>query len=295
MSSDIQYSFEAIGTSWVIDIYDFPNDLSKDLLLQKITQRIDQFDQTYSRFRADSLVTQISKQKGEFEFPEDSLPLFALYQKLYQETQGLVTPLIGQLISDAGYDADYSLKSKKVKSPPKWEDVMTFKDRKLVTKEPVLLDFGAAGKGYFIDIIAELLNKLSIQKFCIDAGGDILYQNSDKKPLTVGLQNPENLNEVIGTIDIKNESICGSAGNRRVWGKYHHIINPKSLESPQDILATWVVSQSCMIADGLTTALFFVDPAVLKSSFNFEYLIVYKGLEVKKSANFEAQLFLANL
>ena len=290
-----QFNFKAIGTTWRIDIFKPLSDVQSRDLLSKINARIEIFDKTYSRFREDSLVTQMSRTVGTYVLPEDAKPMLSLYQDLYMRTGGLVTPLIGNLISDAGYDAKYSLKQKgDLKPSPKWEDVLDCQqsgdETRLIIKKPVLLDFGAAGKGYLIDIVANLLEQNGVAEYCIDAGGDILHKGSI--PTRVGLENPQNFKEVIGIYPLQNKSICGSAGNRRAWGNFTHIINPKTLTSPRDILAVWVVADSAMIADGLTTCLFFVDPATLTDGYKFEYLIVRSDHSIEKPNGFEGEMFM---
>jgi thiamine biosynthesis lipoprotein len=240
----------------------------------------------------DSLIHKIAKAPGAYTFPPDSKPLFALYRSLYELTDGTMTPLIGQALADAGYDATYSLQPTKLHHPPAWDAVMAFSYPLLTTKEPVLLDIGAAGKGYLVDIVADLLKEAAIAEFCIDAGGDIVV-NRPKVTLSIGLEHPGNPSQIIGIATLHNQAICGSAGNRRSWGKYHHIINPSTLESPQHIQATWVVADTALVADGLATALFFTEPARLQHQFAFSYAIVYADNSLTYSANFPAKWFAA--
>src|SRR6185369_17123131 len=116
--------FQAIGTGWVIDIYDeISTELEKDILVQ-IMERIGDFDKTYSRFRQDSLVTEMSRRAGEYVLPADSEEMLSHYRKFFDVTEGAVTPLIGQVLVDAGYDAEYSLKEKPLSKPLHWDEVM---------------------------------------------------------------------------------------------------------------------------------------------------------------------------
>jgi FAD:protein FMN transferase len=289
-------AFDAIGTRWSIDLPETLDAATVSSVLDTVHDRINTFDQTYSRFRADSLVTRISQATGRYQFPADASVLFAWYRLLYDLTNGAVTPLIGNALSNAGYDAEYSLIEKPMTSPKAWDDVMRFDATSniLETSEPVLLDFGAAGKGYLIDIVAAILRDASINSYCIDAGGDIAYRSETNEPLRIGLENPHDTSEAIGVATIGNQSICGSAGNRRRWGRFHHTLDPRTLTSPTDIAAVWVVADATMIADGLTTALNFVSPETLSPIIPFSCAVLGSDGHLSASPNFPAEFFLAS-
>jgi thiamine biosynthesis lipoprotein len=284
-----QFKFEAIGTHWTVDIAKELSSSEEALLLNKIMQRIAEFDKTYSRFREDSLVTKISKEAGKYELPEDAEKMLSVYKKVYDITNGQVTPLIGNALSNLGYDAQYSFQKKDVEKVLKWEEVIDWCNPVLNIKSPVLLDFGAGGKGYLVDIVSELLEGEGIDEYCVDAGGDMRQKGS--VTLKVGLEHPEDISSVIGAIDIRNQSLCGSAGNWRAWADYNHIINPNTLSSPKEVLAVWTLADETMLADILTTALSFVSPEELKKYFSFEYLVFYSDHTIKKSSGFSAEIF----
>lgn len=297
-----KFEFEAIGTKWKIDIGEEMSSQKAEGLIKSIKHRIDIFDKNYSRFREDSLVIEMSQKSGEYILPSDADQMISLYKKIYDITGGLVTPLIGQAISDAGYDAKYSLKPKPMKKPPKWEKVLKWENPKLTLTEPALLDFGACGKGYLVDIVSEILEDNGVQSYCVDAGGDMRHHHLAVPPseqvgeqgeslLKVGLENPLDTTEVVGVVNLKNQSLCGSSGNRRVWANFHHIINPETLSSPRDILAVWVTADKTITADILTTALFFISPETLLKHFDFQYLLIYPDFSIKKSDGFEVRLF----
>jgi FAD:protein FMN transferase len=225
-----QFVFDAIGTHWVVDIFDEVSLEKEKILLQKISERIEFFDKTYSRFRSDSLITEISKNAGRYLLPEDSTKLFSVYRKMYDLTNGLVTPFIGQVLVDAGYDAKYSLtQQRELSKPLSWDDAIKYNELYLDVMVPTILDFGAGGKGYLVDLVAEVLEENGVRSYCVDAGGDMVYKNVKDESIVVGLEHPEDITKVIGTIKLLNKSLCGSAGNRRTWGNFHHIINPETL------------------------------------------------------------------
>jgi thiamine biosynthesis lipoprotein len=286
-----KFSFEAIGTSWEIDINDPLSKKEENFLLSKIQERIKEFDLNYSRFKENSLVTKMSKEKGDYRMPSDADKMISLYKKIYDLTEAKVTPLIGQVLVDAGYDANYSLVPKELKKPLSWEETIEWNNPILQIKIPSLLDFGAGGKGYLVDIVSEIIEKEGAKSYTVDAGGDIRSRVSDNHPIKIGLENPRDKSEVLGVANILNQSICGSAGNRRKWGKFNHIINPETLNSPDEIEAVWVIADETMVADILTTAIIFTDLSTLLSSFHFEYLILWKDFSVTKSDGFNAELF----
>ncbi len=280
--------FEAIGTLWDIQAQTFQDNTAE--LTKRIKNRIDVFDKNYSRFRKDSIVCRIQKAPGNYTMPQDFDLMIALYETLYKLTKGLFTPLIGDLLVSAGYDINYSFKQGHLQKVLRWEDAIHYKNSKLNVKQETILDFGGIGKGYLIDIVADIVKNYS-ESFLIDAGGDILTIDSSNKKIKIGLEHPDDSTKIIGICEIQNKSICASAGNRRKWGKFHHIINPETMSSPQKVLGTWVISKNAIISDALATCLFLVEPDILTSTFKFEYLVLFNDYTFKISKNFPGELY----
>jgi thiamine biosynthesis lipoprotein len=285
------YSFEAIGTQWSIEINDELTAHDEQILKKEIADRIEAFDKAYSRFRQDSLISKAATSGGTFTFPQDAKPLFTLYKSLYQITKGAFTPLIGNVLSDAGYDAKYTLKPGKLRKTEEWDEVFSFSHPVLTMKKPAILDFGAAGKGYLVDIIGGIIQKYGIANYCVDGSGDILYKSEKHNPLRVGLEHPEDPTKAIGVATLRSGSICGSAGNRRKWGEFTHIIDPHTQTSPKDTLAIWVIAETAILADALATCLSFVSADMLQNYYQFEYVMVKADYSLEKSADFPGEFF----
>lgn len=280
-------SFTAIGTYWEIDLYSSVNIAD----IEKIVRdRVEDFEQTYSRFRSSSFLNKISSMPGTYTLPDDARELFDIYFKLNKSTNGKFTPVVGGALEDAGYDKKYSFISKPLRNVPDLNTVIEYNFPNITIKEVIQLDLGAAGKGYIIWLIGNLLKQHGVEEFTIDAGGDILHKSAHRT-LKIGLENPLDTKQVIGYANIKNTSICGSAGNRRKWADFHHIIDPVTLKSPKNILATWVIYHNTAVADALATCIFFVNPKDLIKDYYFEYLILYEDLSVNISSKFPGELF----
>lgn len=284
-------TFEAIGTHWDIQIFELLSEKKWSQLQKDIEARIADFDKAYSRFRADSLVSSIAAKAGSYKLPPDGFKMLRFYEQLYKLTNGKVTPLIGQTMADAGYDASYSFQSQRLQQPPGWENVLRYDSTHLEALQPILLDFGAAGKGYLVDLIGEVVIAAGIQSFLINAGGDILHRSAKHTTVDIGLENPLDSSEVIGTLNVLNQSLCASSGSKRKWGVYHHIIDPVTLSSPHTVLATWVLADDTMTADGLATALFFVEAPKLQQNFSFDYAVLDDKMSLEHSKDFPVKLF----
>src|SRR5690554_4733912 len=127
-------SFEAIGTRWRIDT----NRPLQDYVKSALFQRIQEFDKTYSRFRGDSLVAKVAKKAGRYVFPPDAQRLFAFYRLLYEVTDGTVSPLVGNLLDAAGYDATYTLRPQnEMPNVVEWKQVMWWNGETLFTHMPL--------------------------------------------------------------------------------------------------------------------------------------------------------------
>lgn len=281
-----RWAFEKLGTQWMVET-DRP---LSDTMKQLIMERLERFDQAYSRFRDDSLVAKMRVGGGTYHFPDDFAPLYLLYQQLYQLTDGKMTPLIGQQLEQAGYDKQYTLQKGEITDIPDLETTLTWDgDRTVTTTQPVTFDVGAAGKGYAVDCIAPIIEQ-ETSTYVIDASGDIRHRGEDAEQ--IGLEHPNDPSKVIGRITLKDRSLCASSGNRRAWQGLHHIFDPSTKRPVRDVVATWVIADTTLLADGLATALFFVDaPDRLLDTFSFDFVRMFANGSVDYSPGFEGELF----
>jgi FAD:protein FMN transferase len=284
---DHSIRFEAIGTGWQIDTAR-PITPSERRV---IDARIDAFDRTWSRFRDDSLVARIAREPGHWAFPADAAELFATYRRLYDATGGAVSPLVGDALNTLGYDSAYSLRqSGTARAVPDWDNAVSWDGSHLSTVRPMTLDVGAAGKGYLVDIVGELLHETGHTEIVVDASGDIRHWGSGS--IRVALEHPLDPTKAIGVVSVGNASICSSATNRRQWGNgLHHVIDVTTGLPTQNVIATWAIAPSGLDADGLATALFFTDPVALASEFHFTFVRMFANGTTEFSPDLDGELF----
>ena len=284
-------SFDSMGTSWNVSVWDDIAETTFLALEQTIRAYCTIFDHTYSRFIPDSLVCELSQQTGTHRVPTDFVDILKIYMKFFTLSQGAFTRLVGDVLSDLGYDAEYSLKPKShIRSVPDFLEVVTIVDDCHISlKDTVTIDIGALGKGFAVDAIADILDQKGVMNYLVDGSGDIRYKG--ETAIKVGLEHPHDAKKVVGVADFTTGAMCSSATNRRTWEGMHHIINPFRASSNTGIEATWVITDTAVYADGLATALFLCPPEQFEKDIAFEYVLLNKELKIKRSPGFNVSLY----
>ena len=107
-----EFSFESMGTTLSIKIWDELPRLIQEKIKLEVLDFTFWFDENFSRFKENNLISEIAKKSGRFSVPKEFTELLETYKTFFELTNGIVNPLIGNTISDLGYDAKYSLKKK---------------------------------------------------------------------------------------------------------------------------------------------------------------------------------------
>lgn len=123
------------------------------------------------------------------------------------------------------------------------------------------LDLGAVGKGFACDKIRELLDKGSTKSAVISVGGSLLIYGN--KTFSVGIVNPDNDKQSMGTLKLKNTCVSTSGNYEKYFeqdGKrYHHILNATTgYPATSEFKSVTVVSESGLLSDALSTVCYIV-------------------------------------
>lgn len=236
-------------------------------------------------------MSRIARAPGRHRLPDDAGPLLEWYRELYDGTAGRVSPLVGRTLESLGYDAAYRLTPAAELLPvPRWADAMAWDGEYLETARPVLLDVGAAGKGYLVDLVSDLLVECGVTTHVVDASGDLRVRGDAVE--RIALEHPADPTKAIGVVELRDGALCASAVNRRSWGDgLHHVIDAVTGIPTADVVATWALAPDALHADGLATALFFdVTPNLLESG-DVYYVRMFANGRVDHSPSFPGKLF----
>ena len=98
-------------------------------------------------------------------------------------------------------------------------------DNTYVRKSDVKLDLGAYAKGYVTEIVGKYLESIGIDKYLINAGGNVKTGTSYKKGgYNVGIEEPFNTSNIYKKVHIENKSMVTSGSYQRYYeyeGKKH--------------------------------------------------------------------------
>jgi thiamine biosynthesis lipoprotein len=276
-------TFQGLGTYWSIELDAGQVPVGLDVAIKNKAQS---FEEQYSRFLPDSEISQINASLGRrISISRDLKLMLELGQEVRELTNGRFDLNISHLLEGYGYDKNYSfLKNEAVlnRKPGNW----WISGDELVTSGPVQLDLGSLGKGYLIDLLAEILTSFGENCYLVEGGGDILATTkADGSSWRVAIEHPLNNYEAVATLELSNAAVCSSSPKRRQIGRFHHLLNPQTREPISELAAVSVVADRAFIADACSTA-FFVCPDVLRPKLTEKYGI--KSLVIKPDLSYEA-------
>lgn len=280
------WEFPAIGTSWQIVTaaeLDAP-------VRDEVSRLIDDFDRAWSRFRDDSLVSDLARTGGVRAAPPDASAMLDAYVALSSATSGAVNPLVGSALSRRGYDASYGLVDHgAVGAPPDWTGILRWSAQEIELRAREMIDVGAIGKGRLVDLVAAVLRRRTDGPVVVDAGGDIAVHGGAER---IGLEHPYDARRAIGVWEVTDAALCASAVNRRAWGDgLHHVLDARTGEPVRTIAATWAVASSVMTADAVATALFFDGGPAYAAARDAQWVRMTTDGRVEWSPACEAELF----
>lgn len=254
-----------------------------------------------SRFDEDSELSRLCQTNGT------AVPVSpVLYQAIQfalevaQYTEGRFDPTIGRPLESLGFNRHY-LTGEVVHSGPQEEGV-TFRDvlvdeqaQTVLLKRPLRLDLGAVAKGLAIDLATRELR--DFEGSLVYAGGDLYAAGLDEQdePWTIGIQHPHDKQNIICQIKVQNQAVCTSGSYERpspVKQGTHHIVNPESLESDDQLVSCTAVAPYAMMADAFSTAAFLYgidDGLQLLSDVDCEGLMITRDLSMRRTAGFGKQ------
>ena len=242
-------------------------------LTQLAAQEAQRIEQKYSRYRSDSVLSQLNQHTGQWQHIDaETAALLQFANTCYTLSAGLFDISSGILRRAWQFDGSDNIASQQQLDTLLpfigWHKVRLDANQ-LFLPEGMELDLGGIAKEYAVDKVLQLLSQqfsaADLPGFVVNFGGDMACNRprDDGSLWRIGIDKPsEELgigHEFEAIIQLNNESMATS-GNYRNFKeqdgvKYVHTINPKTgWPEVNNTLSVSVIAKDCATADAYATA-----------------------------------------
>jgi len=261
-----RFSHQAMATTFEI-IIQHDNRRYAEQAAGQAFDELDRLEGELSRFIENSDISRINNLPAGQPLPI-GLPVYEclrLSARLYAETNGAFDVTIGSLLR-CWLNEDRTLRN------PSQQELNLARQRtgmnliKLneakfsveLLAAPVQVDLGGIGKGYALDVMAELLRDWSIETAVLHGGfSTVLAMDAPAGakgwPLT--LSNPLNRSQTLAYLHLQDRAVSGSGVQ-----KGRHIIDPRTARPAEGKPAAWSCARDGATADALSTAFIVMSP-----------------------------------
>lgn len=170
--------------------------------------------------------------------------------------------------------------------------------KEIVFKTPGMqITLDGIAKGFVVDQAVEALKKQGYDQVLVEAGGDLAVngRESHDQGWSIGVSSPrpQKLEGYLAVFSISKGAVATS-GDYLNWFSEdmssHHIINPVSLLSPQELASVTVFAPTAMEADALSTTIMVLGAdeglRLANQLESIEAMVVTKDLSIKRTLGF---------
>ena len=225
------------------------------------------FDRIYSSYSNDSMLSLVNQKaaQGPQKISDEFLYLIGESLEFYEQTQGLFD--ITYAAVGNTYDYRKGLKPSAAGLQAKLHLIdsqglrLNLKAKTLeFSKAGMRIDLGGVGKGYVVDQAIEILKASGVQHASVFAGGDRRFHGlHGDRPWMMGIRHPRDPKRLALKMPIHSAAVSTSGDYERYFIddeglRHHHIVHPKTGESPREVVSATVIGKEAMITDAMSTS-----------------------------------------
>lgn len=234
-------TFTALGTSVYIGSRTAADLPEAEALARRVLTDV---DETCSRFRDDSDLSIVNRRAGRWvEVDPLLIAAVRVAMSAAEQTDGLVSPLLGRPLVRLGYDRDFRQLTPAPDSPvplpappplDAWREIEIDPAGALRIPEDTALDLGATGKAWAADVVAHAFSVELADDAIVSVGGDLTIS---RVPSSEGQVWPVAISEHPGspaeeTITLSHGGLATSSSQVRHWSRggvrHHHLLDPRT-------------------------------------------------------------------
>ncbi len=169
-----------------------------------------------------------------------------------------------------------------------------------LSKPGMRIDVGGIGKGFAADRAVAVMQAAGATAGVVALSGDIktFGRFPDGARFRFGIRHPRKEGVILATLDMENEAISTAGDYERYFERdgvrYHHILDPATLEPARQCQGVTVIASEGTLADGLDTGIFVMGPergmALVERLEGVEAVIVDRDGHVRVSSGLKDRL-----
>jgi thiamine biosynthesis lipoprotein len=259
-----RFPLSAMGSPCALHLY-APDLAAAQRLAQEAQAEVARLERKYTRYRDDSLTSEIARSAGDpagLEVDAETAGMLDFAETAFAASEGRFDPTSGvlrrawdfrsgRLPSQAEIDALLPLVG--------WQRVRWQRPRLVLPRAGMQLDFGGLVKEYAADRVALLCRRRGARSGLVDLGGDlaVIGPHPDGSPWRVGVRDPFGGERPVASLAVYAGAVATSGDTERcmlVEGRrYGHILDPRSgwpVEGPAGVT---VLASHCLVAGTAST------------------------------------------
>ena len=271
-----------MGTTYEVRLIGFNGKHSNLLALKtSIDEKLQTINQQMSTYLLESEISRFNRHTSPtpYKVSSDFATVTRNALALSKESDGAFDPTLDPLIKLWGFGS-----SDNPTTEPSLDQIeelreqcgtrfLNVKQQYLEKSHPKLqLNLGAIAKGFAVDKIAKMLDDRKYTCYYVEIGGEVRVKgsNQDGVPWRIGIDHPsygaQPGKDPWVIVQLRNKAIATSGDYRNFFTgddglMYSHVFDPRTGRPlTNEVASVSVIANSCMLADGMATALMVMGP-----------------------------------
>ena len=258
-----QHHFTAMASPCCLHLPDVPH---WQALANDMEREVRRIEQKYSRYRPDSVLSQLNAHTGQTQTLDDETAWLINYARVcHEQSDGLFD------ISSGVLRQAWNFREAVVPSQPALSTLLAriglqhirLDGHQLWLPEGMELDLGGIGKEYAADRAAAIALNAGITCGIVDLGGDLHIlgpktdANGQEQPWLLGVRNPRQPDSAIAQLPVYRGGMATSGDYERYFElngqRYCHLLNPHTGRPVSYWASVTVLAPGCLLAGTLSS------------------------------------------
>lgn len=261
------FTFHALGGPGSVCIDGLAREQAQRAITAMLAE-IDRIEKKYSRYRPDSLISQLNAAAGNnaIKVDAETTHLLSIAEALHEQSEGRFDATSGVLRNVWDFKRGIKPSQEELQAClalVSWSDVDISQHRQetyvRLKRHGMQLDFGGFAKEFAADRSAAVLQAHGVSRGYVELAGDLLVigpQHNDE-PWSIGIRHPRVAQQSIARIAVEQGGLATSGDYARYMVfdgiRYSHIFDARTGMPVEHLPSVSVQAPTCLMAGALTT------------------------------------------